>query len=99
MPFFKKLAPNKRRTISFLAEDEQDRYFTTKANVHSRSLDGLEIASINVSSLIVIGTFVNLLASYSYDWLPCGEGMLPTFSWNDTKMGKGKELGYLCTGM
>ena len=98
MPFFKKLAPDKRRTISFLAEAEQDGYFTTKANVHSRSLDGLEIASVNVSSSIVIGTFVNPLASYSYDWLPCGEGMLHTFSWNDTKMGKGRELGCLCTG-
>jgi uncharacterized repeat protein (TIGR01451 family) len=93
-----RLAPDRRRTFNFMAESEQDGFIVSKANMHSWSLDGRELASINASASVVLGKFVdNVSATYSYDWLPCGGNMLSRLSWEDPKMNKGT-LDCLCTG-
>ena len=59
-----KLNTGKRRTISFMAEAENDGFYVSRADVHARSLDGREMASLNLSASIVLGDVVYVISTY-----------------------------------
>ena len=60
-----KLNTGKRRTISFMGEAESDGFYVSRADVHARSLDGREMASINVSASVVLGDTVYVITPTS----------------------------------
>ena len=92
-----KLDSGRRRTISFMGEAENDGFYMSRAAIHARSLDGLEMASINVSASIVLGDVVYVLRPTSaQDWLPCSENLLGSLTWNETTLVRGPDLGCVC---
>jgi hypothetical protein len=91
-----KLAPDKRRTVSFMAKAEERGLFTSMANIQCRSIDSKVIASINVGASVILDTLANLSTAYSLDWLPCDEEMLGPKSWEDAMISSGEELECLC---
>jgi len=90
-----KLMPDERKAIIFRAEAEQDGLITSSANIRGSSLDGREIAAINVSASIILGRLASTICSS--DWLPCDGDLLGPDSWNKTMISSGSELGCICT--
>jgi uncharacterized repeat protein (TIGR01451 family) len=76
-----RLAPGRRRTISFTAEAELDGLLASVANVQGRSLDGRELGSANAGATVLVGDFADLARPESQDWLPCSEEILPRDYW------------------
>jgi uncharacterized repeat protein (TIGR01451 family) len=92
-----KIAPQKRRTISFKCEAERDGLFVSRASIRGHSLDGREIAFFNVTAPIMLGEVVDVSTNYSLDWMPCDEEMLGPNSWDDFVSSE-DGLGCMCTG-
>jgi uncharacterized repeat protein (TIGR01451 family) len=92
-----KLNTGRRRTISFMAEAENDGFYVSRADVRARSLDGREMASLNLSASIVLGDVVYVIRPTSLqDWCPCDENLLGSLTWNETMIAKSKDLGCVC---
>jgi hypothetical protein len=92
-----KLNTGKRRTISFMGRAEDDGFYVNRAYIHARSLNGSDMASINISASVMLGKTVYVITpTFWQDWCPCDENLLGSQSWNETMIARGKDLGCVC---
>jgi uncharacterized repeat protein (TIGR01451 family) len=92
-----KLVPERRRSISFVAEAEREGLLVSRARVVGSTIEGREIASLDISAPILLGKPVAIMPRlYSPDWLPCEEEMLGPNSWNEAMISSGEALECAC---
>jgi len=94
-----RLDAGKKRSISFMAEAEEEGFYLTNASVIVYSLhDCPEIASARVAAPVMVGkTVYSITPTFWQDWCPCDENLLEKrLSWNETSIKSGKDLGCLC---
>jgi len=94
-----RLDVGKKKSISFMAEAEEEGFYVTNANVVVYSLhDCPEIASARVAAPVIVGkTIYSITPTFWQDWCPCDENLLEKrLSWNETMIGSGKDLGCSC---
>lgn len=91
-----KLVPERRRSISFMAEAEREGLLVSRARVVGSTIEGREIASIDLIAPILLGKPAAIPRPYSPDWLPCEEEMLGPNSWNEVMISSGEALECAC---